>query len=328
MNRLESLARRFINQFQGGFPVDRHPFRFVAARLGTREATLIPVVESLVEEGWLSRFGPVYNASRMGGAQTLAALEVPEEDFGRVTGIVNGYDAVAHNYRREHRLNMWFVVATERIDGISRTLDAIGESTGLTVYEFPKTREFHLGLYLRLDEQGGVDTVPGPEPGRRGGYVFDSIDRDLTIATQGGLPIDAEPYAGVAGRLGCPEREVHERLRRMLECGVARRIGAVPNHYRLGLFANGMTVWDVPDEVVECAGAEVGALPFVSHCYTRSRHDGVWPYNLFAMVHGRNRSEVESKTGRIARVLGERCRARDVLVSSACLKKTGLRLAA
>ena len=89
-----------------------------------------------------------------------------------------------------------------------------------------------------------------------------------------------------------------------------------------------MTVWDVDDECLAAAGAEIGRLPFVSHCYQRPRHADVWPYNLFAMVHGTTRAEVEDKRGRLAEVLGSRCRAHDMLVSSACLKKTGLRLAA
>jgi siroheme decarboxylase len=121
------------------------------------------------------------------------------------------------------------------------------------------------------------------------------------------------------------EPGVRRRLDRMLASGAIRRIGAVPNHYRLGLLANGMTVWDVDDESIERAGDEVGRLPFVSHCYQRTRHAGIWPYNLFAMVHGVTRAEVEEKRRSIAGVLGARCRGHDLLVSSACLKKTGLR---
>jgi DNA-binding Lrp family transcriptional regulator len=107
---------------------------------------------------------------------------------------------------------------------------------------------------------------------------------------------------------------------------VIRRIAAVPNHYAIGYTANGMSVWDVPDEQVDALGQQVGALAFVSHCYRRSRHLPDWPYNLFAMVHGRSREEVEDKVRLIAGVLGDACRARDVLYSTRMLKKTGLRL--
>jgi DNA-binding Lrp family transcriptional regulator len=118
------------------------------------------------------------------------------------------------------------------------------------------------------------------------------------------------------------------RLQGMLASGVIRRVGAVPNHYRLGLRGNGMSVWDVPDERAEELGRAIGALDCVSHCYLRPRHAGIWPYNLFAMLHGADRQVVEVKARRIAHLLGRQCRGHDILFSSAVLKKTGLRLAA
>lgn len=116
------------------------------------------------------------------------------------------------------------------------------------------------------------------------------------------------------------------RMNRMLEQGLVRRIGAVPNHYRLGYTANGMTVWDVLDERVDQLGEIIGALDFVSHCYQRPRYLPEWPYNLFAMVHGCDRAEVEAKTHSIAETLGTDCRAYAILYSSRILKKTGLRI--
>lgn len=157
--------------------------------------------------------------------------------------------------------------------------------------------------------------------------VVDAVDRRIVAATQGGLPLCARPYATVAEGLGLTEAEVMARLRRMQETGVIRRIGAVPNHYALGYRANGMSVWDVPDERVGELGRRVGALPFVSHAYRRPRHPPLWPYNLFAMVHGRGRDEVEQKVRQIADLLGEEARAHTVLYSTRILKKTGLRIA-
>ena len=118
-----------------------------------------------------------------------------------------------------------------------------------------------------------------------------------------------------------------ERLRRMQASGLLGRIAAVPNHYAIGYRANGMTVWDVDDAVVDALGEQVGALPFVSHCYRRPRHPPRWTYNLFAMVHGRTRADTDAQVAAIAAVLGTHCRAHDVLYSTRLLKKTGLRLA-
>jgi DNA-binding Lrp family transcriptional regulator len=156
--------------------------------------------------------------------------------------------------------------------------------------------------------------------------MLSAFDRQLIAATQGGLPLVARPYEAVGAMLGVPGEMVRERLGQMLKEGLIRRIGAVPNHYKLGYTANGMSVWDVDDARVDELGQQVGALPGVSHCYRRPRHLPEWRYNLFAMLHGRSREEVHAEAAAIRQLLGEACRAHDVLFSTAILKKTGLRI--
>jgi siroheme decarboxylase len=156
--------------------------------------------------------------------------------------------------------------------------------------------------------------------------MIDTADRAIIAATQKGLPLVPRPYHEVARMTGLCSDEVMSRLERMQRDGIVRRIAAVPNHFALGLRFNGMTVWDVDDAEVGRLGAEIGALDFVTHCYRRPRVDGVWPYNLFAMVHGNTRKEVERKVARIAALLGSACRTSDILYSKRILKKTGLRL--
>lgn len=156
--------------------------------------------------------------------------------------------------------------------------------------------------------------------------ALSDFDRALIAATQTGLPLVARPYEAVGAMLGVSGEQVRERLGQMLSEGLIRRIGAVPNHYRLGYVANGMTVWDVDDAQVDALGERVGALPGVSHCYRRPRERPLWPYNLFAMVHGRSRQEVERQAEAIRTLLGAACAASDILYSSAILKKAGLRL--
>ncbi|MFB9151224.1 siroheme decarboxylase subunit beta [Roseovarius ramblicola] len=155
---------------------------------------------------------------------------------------------------------------------------------------------------------------------------IDATDRRIIAATQGGLPLVPQPYAVVAGELGIDEEELCTRLRTMQDRGVIRRVAVAPNHYALGMLANGMSVWDVADAAVADLGARVGALDYVSHCYERPRALPDWPYNLFAMIHGSSRAEVEDKRGRIAALLGDACRGHDILYSTQILKKTGLRL--
>ncbi|WP_298849995.1 Lrp/AsnC family transcriptional regulator [uncultured Ruegeria sp.] len=156
--------------------------------------------------------------------------------------------------------------------------------------------------------------------------MIDATDRQIIRALQGGLPLTPTPYAQVAYDLGLLESDLLERLAALKTRGVIRRIAAAPNHYKLGMTSNGMTVWDVEDASITKLGAKIGALPFVTHCYQRPRALPDWPYNLFAMVHGTDRTEVEEKRAEIAAILGDACRAKDILYSTRILKKTGLRL--
>ena len=327
----DDLERRFINRYQGGFPLVEQPFRAVAADLGCSEETLLNMIRHLLGIGLLSRFGPLFDAEKLGGGLTLAAMRVPERDFDRITEKVNAFDEVAHNYRRDHALNMWFVLATDTPAAITSTLAAITRATGLEVYNFPKQQEFYIGLWLNLDDDGRVSTVPLPltdaceEADIR---PLDAIDRNIISLTQTGLPLVQCPYGAIAEQAGSSAQQVKQRLSNMLCSRAIRRIGAVPNHYRLGLKANGMTVWDVSDEHAQELGERVGRLDFVSHCYLRPRHPSVWRYNLFAMVHGHDRDEVNAKAEQIAALLGDACSAHETLFSSAILKKTGMRLAA
>jgi len=156
--------------------------------------------------------------------------------------------------------------------------------------------------------------------------VIDDLDRALIVATQGGLPLVARPYHAIAEQLGLSADEVMRRLRNMLDSGVIRRIGAVPNHYAIGWTANGMTVWDVSDEQVDALGERIGSLDSVTHCYRRPRALPAWPYNLFAMVHGASRDECAAKADEIRTLLGAACRGSDILYSTRILKKSGLRI--
>ncbi|GAB4556023.1 MAG: Lrp/AsnC family transcriptional regulator [Ruegeria sp.] len=158
--------------------------------------------------------------------------------------------------------------------------------------------------------------------------MIDATDRRIIEALQGGLPLVPAPYAQVSDDLGIEEAILLNRLAALKARGVIRRIAAAPNHYKLGMTSNGMTVWDVQDDLIGELGAQIGALPFVTHCYERPRALPDWPYNLFAMVHGSSPDEVEQKRGQIAAILGSACRGSDILYSTRILKKTGLRLKA
>jgi DNA-binding Lrp family transcriptional regulator len=155
---------------------------------------------------------------------------------------------------------------------------------------------------------------------------MDDLDRKIITATQAGLPLVKEPYQAIAQQLNIEPQLLKQRMQAMLENGQIRRIGAVPNHYKLGYKANAMSVWNVPDNKISELGQQLGALDYVSHCYERPRFLPEWPYNLFAMLHGKSKEEVAKKVQLIVTLLGEHCAGYELLYSTKILKKTGLRL--
>lgn len=145
---MDDLDRRIINTLQTGFPICDAPYRQVAEALNIGETELLARLQALLDNGTLTRFGPLYNAEQMGGALTLAAIKIPAERFDEVTDIINAFPEVAHNYARNHELNMWFVLATETPEQQQHTINAIAGQTGLTVYNMPKLKEYFVNLQL------------------------------------------------------------------------------------------------------------------------------------------------------------------------------------
>ena len=145
---LDDLDRRIINRLQKSFPLTDRPYQSVAAELDTTEQELLQRLQRLLDDGILTRFGPLFNAERLGGALSLCAMKIPPEKFDEVAAQVNEFDEVAHNYEREHALNMWFVLATETEHEKQQALRRIEQATGYTVYDMPKQREYYVGLYF------------------------------------------------------------------------------------------------------------------------------------------------------------------------------------
>lgn len=335
---LDRTDRALVNAFQGGFPVVEEPFEPAAGALCERgvDVTAEEVCErirALVERGVLSRFGTLVDASAIGGEATLVAMVVPEDCFEEVAETVNGYREVAHNYERDHRLNMWFVLSVADPDRIEDILASIERDTGLDTHNLPKQREFELEALFPVDgplSEAEIDLSHlGPDVTPEGRDVLRPRERDLVVELQDGFPATRRPYADVADSLGAPTGRVLRTIRRFLADGRFRRVGVVPNHYALGYTENPMTVWDVPDDAVVAAGEAVASLPFVTHCYERPRHEGVWPYNLFAMVHGRSPEEASKRIQVVRDAISERCGPvdSDRVDSTRILKKTGIRLA-
>jgi DNA-binding Lrp family transcriptional regulator len=337
---LSDLDRAVINAFQGGFPVVERPFEPASAALRERgidvtAAELLERVRELDEEGTLSRFGALVNAEEIGGSATLVAMHAPADRFDEIAETVNAHREVAHNYEREHpHLNMWFVVSVADEDRVRAVLDEIEAETGQPTYNLPKQQEFRVEAKFLVDgpiSEGDVDLSGlGPDVTPTDAQTLSPAERDLVVEIQGGLPISPTPYADVAAAIEQPTSWVVETIKRFEREGKIRRVGVVPNHYALGYTENGMTVWNVPDERVDEVGPAIASLPFVTHCYQRPRHEGVWPYNFFAMTHGRSAAESDRRIEQVRERMAEYWDVGDddwdSLFSTQILKKTGIRL--
>jgi len=300
------------NSWQRGFPLAPRPFAEVGKKAGLSEQETIAEFLQLREKGILDRIGPVFRPNTV-GASSLAAMAVPPERLAAVAAFVSGQPGVNHNYEREHRYNLWFVVTGAAEAQVQQTLSRIEHGTCLEVLRLPLVEEFHIDLGFDLDTRAAPRAAsPRSFPELR------DDEKKLVAAVAGGLALVPAPYESVARGLGATESAVISLLEKMLADGRIRRIGAVIRHRRLGYQANAMVVWDVPDPLVRDLGAKVARDSSVTLCYLRARALPDWPYNLYCMLHGRERSRVLYDVKRITAAHGLGRFPRAVLFSKRC----------
>jgi DNA-binding Lrp family transcriptional regulator len=322
----ETLDFRLLNDFQRNFPLCPAPFAELAVKLGVAEGVVLHMLEQLRREGKISRVGAVFAPKRI-GASTLAAIAVPPDRLGAVAEIINRFPEVNHNYEREHRYNLWFVVTAGSEGRLQAVLAAIEQATGLPVLKLPLLHEFHIDLGFALDGRCEKKSPAPPSRAFVAPTTLGELEHRLVRVLQEGLPLFIRPFSVLASRVGCEESEVLERIRRWCEEGVIKRFGVVVRHRELGYTANAMLVQDVPDETVARVGEALADEPGVTLCYRRPRVQPDWPYNLFCMIHGQARSEVEAKIAELRERHALLDYAHDTLFSLTRFKQRGARYA-
>jgi DNA-binding Lrp family transcriptional regulator len=292
---MDPIAWRLLNDFQRDFPLEPAPYARIAASLGVGEDRVLRMLAQLKSEGRVSRVGVVFRPNSV-GASTLAAMAVPESELERVAEIVSGFPEVNHNYEREHRYNLWFVATAPDGAGLEQALARIGGRAGYPPVSLPLLAEYHIDLGFdmstecatrELEEEEEEDETPESPS-----FLRHPSNTALIAAIQGGFPLVRRPFAEIGARAGLGEHEVLQRLCQWLAEGVVKRIGVIVRHHELGYRANAMVVWDVPDAEVDRVGRAFARREFVTLCYRRPRRPPDWPYNLFCMIHGRDRATV------------------------------------
>ncbi|MFN4149161.1 MAG: Lrp/AsnC family transcriptional regulator [Rhodocyclaceae bacterium] len=296
----EQLEFRLLNDFQHDFPLEPAPFAVIARQLDCDEATVLTSLRRLQECGAISRIGAVF-APRSVGASTLAALAVPPGRLEAVAALVNGHPGVNHNYEREHRYNLWFVATAADATALAALLAEIRDETGLAPIALPLIEEYHIDLGFDLLHGGKKPRQPARPCLPR---ETSAADRRLIAALQPGLPIVPRPYAILAASAGLEESALLDRLRGWIDDGCIKRFGVIVRHHELGFQANAMVVFDIPDAEVGKIGQRLAREPEVTLCYRRARHLPEWSANLYCMVHGRSRDEVEAVVKRLEAAAG------------------------
>ena len=294
---MDTLSINLLNDFQHHFPLVSRPFSDLAQRLNSDTQSIIERIKILSDNGTISRIGPVFKPNTI-GVSTLAAISVPPNELERYAQIINRFVEVNHNYEREHEINLWFVLTAATQLALDTAISKIEAQTKQPVLVLPMLKEYHIDLGFSLhhlnksqsfSDRSILKKLKSPEPLKQ-----QEIDdaKDLIAAIQNGLPLVERPYQALAGQLNCQESEVIEDLKKLIKNGAIKRFGVVVRHHEIGYRANAMVVWDIADEIVDPLGKAIGNEDCVTLCYRRPRVLPRWPYNLFCMIHGKNRDEV------------------------------------
>ena len=316
--KLTAFEKRLCNALQNGLPIVKRPYAALARALKSTEESVLKKTQGLVRRGIIRRLGAVVNWRAIGMAGTLAAAHIEKDDLYKVVEAVNRLDGVSHNYLRDHHFNLWFTLRADSEGQINKILSELSRRFGVKFYSLPAVRIFKLDV--RFDAQsGGRRLLPGA--GRQKTEYrrqkTDRIDERILSELQNGLKVVAEPFKFLC-KGGTSMNEVASRLKKMLRSGAILRIGAVVSHHKLGFVANALFVCRESGRRAVEVGRKLTGLDIVSHCYQRRTFNG-WPYNLFAMMHGRSMKDIQGTVKKF--VKAERTEDWKLLVTKERLRK-------
>ncbi|MEA2246966.1 MAG: siroheme decarboxylase [Solirubrobacteraceae bacterium] len=324
---LDEFDRRLLNAMQGSFPIEPRPYAAVARALEVEEDRVLTRVRELIADRIIRQVTPIYDTRALGYGSMLVAAKVDPEHPWRAAKVVNSHPGVSHNYLRNHEFNMWFTIAVEEDSklGLQGSLDVLQELTGAeSIRQLPTLKLFKIRMDLEME--GDTERLASPgvavEPIELDKQPFDDFDRAVIRATQGSLPVVPEPYATAAAELGITVDALVEHMGGMADRGILRRVAAILFHRRAGFSANGMGVWQVPEDQILDLGPRMAAFRGISHCYQRPTYKD-WPYQIFTMAHGRSKEECDAILDAIATAMPA-IQDRATLYSSTEFKKVRL----
>jgi len=320
----DELDDALLSRIQTDFPVARRPFDVLAQQLDADADRVLQRTSRLLGRKVIRRLGAVFDSKSLGYVSTLVAASVPPDRLAEVAATVSELPGVTHNYRREHRYNLWFTLTAESARRRDDILDELRRRTGIDGFcALPALAVYKIRVNFQLGSGAGrADAAPTPPAETAPPAPLDDQQKQLVRILQESLAVTPEPFDAVAEELGWPVQRVLEQIEAWRDSGVIRRFGAVIDHHRLGFAANGMAVFRIPDARIDQAGRVAAGRPEVSHCYRRPPLEG-FDYNLYAMVHGHSPDEVRAI---VAQLVEDLCPAdHRILFSTTEYKKVSMK---
>jgi len=288
---LSDMQKAVLKQLQEGIPLEKEPFKEIARKTGIDEDELFSTINNLKEEKIIRQISPIYDTKSLGYDSSLVAFRV-EENLEDVAKIINQHPGVSHNYERTDRYNLWFTIAVPPDSklGLEKTVKILAERTGVSDYAILKTvKLFKIGVKLDFDSLNEKEELKKNRS--ISDYVLTELDKQIIKLTQEDIELSSRPFKKYSEQLGIDEEFLIEKLREYEKYGLMRRFAAILYHRKAGFKANGMTVWEVPEERIEEVGYHIASYKSVTHCYQRTT-GGDWQYNLFSMIHGKSKEEL------------------------------------
>jgi siroheme decarboxylase len=307
-NVLESLDRLLLDRVQRSFPLTPEPYRALADGLGIDPMDVHQRIGRLKTQRIVRQISGIFNTGALGYRSSLVAMAVPEEDLERAAAVVNAYPGVSHNYLRGGRYNMWYTIAVPPGESVERKVNELAENAGgWPALVLPAERKFKLEVVLDVLEDAEVDSGEsrGAAPQLEATVAFEPTPGNIRIVRciQEDLPLVERPFKVWADGLNMGEGDLLAFMSDWIQRGIMRRFAAVLNHRQAGFSANGMVVWRCADDAIAAKGRILASFSEVSHCYHRPSYPE-WPYNLYAMVHGRTIDECKGTAARLGEAIG------------------------
>jgi len=302
---MDARDRQLLDLLQESVPLVPRPFAALGRELELTEDEVLSRTRRLKEAGIIRQIGPIFSSRRLGYQSTLVAFHVGPERLEQVAALISAHPGVSHNYSRNHFYNLWFTLTLPPHQSVEDEIARLAEEGGIDDYlNLPSLRLFKLGVHFDMSDKR---TRPKRETSIREAEPLASLtdfERDTVRVLQGHMPLVSRPFEDAATKLGVTTEELLSVTRDLDQRGVLRRFSAVLKHRNAGFTANGMACWVVPEGRIAEAGAAAATFSSVSHCYQRPAYPPRWPYNLFTMVHGRTRDQVEDIVERIHQEIG------------------------